>query len=87
LHVRGRRFAYRWMLQDSDAEEPSEGNFTLVEFTLAPDGDGTRLRVVESGFATLDRSEDVRRERFDWNTEGWKGELGELAEYAQKVAA
>ena len=40
-------FAYRW-----DANVPGIGD-TLVEFTLSPEGDGTRVRVVESGFATL----------------------------------
>ena len=29
---------------------PREGNSTLVEFTLSAEGEGTRLRVVESGF-------------------------------------
>ena len=66
-----RRFAYRWGL---DHQEPGEGNSTLVDFTLTPTGDGTRLRVVESGFASLAR------------TEGWWQELGELATYASRVA-
>src|SRR5690349_22705148 len=44
-----RRLAYRWgPLGDLTAE-----NSTLVEFTLKPEGDGTRLRVVESGFDAL----------------------------------
>ena len=48
------RFAYRWApFKDPGGEEPVEGNSTLVEFTLQPEGDGTRLRVVESGFASL----------------------------------
>ena len=40
-------FAYRW-----DANVGGIGD-TLVEFTLTPEGDGTRVRVVESGFASL----------------------------------
>ena len=36
--------------------EPVDGNSTLVEFTLEAEGEGTRLRVVESGFANLDAS-------------------------------
>ena len=48
------RFSYRWApFKEPAGEEPVEGNSTLVEFTLAPEGDGTRLRVVESGFASL----------------------------------
>ena len=52
---------------------------TYVEFTLEPSGAGTRLTVVESGFAQL--SEDGYRKAFDGNTEGWAKELGELADY------
>ena len=50
------RFAYRWARasREPGGDEPADGNSTLVEFTLAPEGDGTRLRVVESGFAALD---------------------------------
>jgi uncharacterized protein YndB with AHSA1/START domain len=82
------RFSYRWApFKDPAGEEPVEGNSTLVEFTLQPEGDGTRLRVVESGFATLDTSEAQRAKNFDGNSEGWAHELGELREYAEKVAA
>ena len=47
------RFAFRWALSRDAA--PAEGNSTSVEFTLAEVGDGTRLRVVERGFAALAR--------------------------------
>jgi uncharacterized protein YndB with AHSA1/START domain len=52
---------------------------TYVEFTLEKAGAGTRLTVVESGFAQL--PEEVYRKAFDGNTEGWAKELGELADY------
>jgi len=82
------RFAYRWApFKDPGGEEPVEGNSTLVEFTLAPEAEGTRLRVVESGFAALATSEERRAENRKGNTEGWAKELGELREYARKVAA
>src|SRR4051794_3223614 len=45
-----RAFAYRW-----DANDPGIGD-TLVEFTLTPEGDGTRLKVVESGWTRLNTS-------------------------------
>jgi uncharacterized protein YndB with AHSA1/START domain len=82
------RFSYRWApFKDPRGEEPVEGNSTLVEFTLEPEGDGTRLRVVESGFSSLATSDRQRAENLDGNTEGWSLELGELHEYAEKVAA
>jgi uncharacterized protein YndB with AHSA1/START domain len=81
------RLSYRWApFKDPGGEEPVEGNSTLVEFTLQPEGDGTRLRVVESGFASLATSEDQRAKNINGNTEGWKAELGELRDYAAKVA-
>jgi uncharacterized protein YndB with AHSA1/START domain len=79
-----RVFAYRW---SSTEEEPREGHSTLVEFSLAAEGDGTRVRVVETGFASLDAPEAEQRRRHEENTEGWRMELGELVEHAAKVTA
>jgi uncharacterized protein YndB with AHSA1/START domain len=79
-----RLFAFRWPLF---GETLAESNSTLVEFSLAPEGDATRLKVVESGFAELAVSEDQQRRHAEENTEGWKGELGHLAEHAARVRA
>ena len=82
------RFSYRWApFADPGGEEPVEGNSTLVEFTLEPEGDATRLRVVESGFASLATSEEQRAKNVESNTGGWEFETNELREYAEKVAA
>jgi len=82
------RFSYRWApFQDPGGDEPVEGNSTLVEFTLTPEGESTRLRVVESGFASLATSEQRRIENHAGNTDGWRQELDELRRYAAKVAA
>jgi uncharacterized protein YndB with AHSA1/START domain len=82
------RFAYRWApFADPSGDEPAEGNSTLVEFTLQPEGDGTRLRVVESGFAALATSEEQRTKNHEGNTDGWAREIDELRQYAEKVAA
>ena len=81
------RFSYRWApFKDPGGEEPDEGNSTLVEFTLQPEGDATRLCVVESGFGSLAASEEQRATNVKGNTEGWERETGELREYARKVA-
>ena len=80
------RFAYRWApFEDPAGEAPEEGNSTLVEFTLAAEGDGTRLRVVESGFTSLAASDEQRATNHASNTDGWRIELGELSGYAAKV--
>ncbi|MBT2187535.1 SRPBCC family protein [Sphingobium nicotianae] len=48
--VPGQRFAFRW--QGGHADNVGYGSLldTLVTFTLAPDGQGTRLKMVHSGF-------------------------------------
>jgi uncharacterized protein YndB with AHSA1/START domain len=81
------RFAYRWLAtQTPDGAEVNEGNSTLVEFTLTSQEGGTRLRVVESGFATLDRSDAERTVHYDSHAGGWPIELGHLVTHAQTVA-
>ena len=63
------------------------GNDTLVEFTLSPEADGTRLRVVESGFAGLATGEERRQANYEDNVGGWRQVVGQLADYAARVAA
>jgi uncharacterized protein YndB with AHSA1/START domain len=71
-----RVFGYTWHIFGLPDDDPRR---TYVEFTLEPDGAGTRLTVVESGFAQL--PEDAYRKAFDGNTQGWASELGELVAY------
>jgi uncharacterized protein YndB with AHSA1/START domain len=78
-------FSYRWAR--SAGIEPAPGNSTLVEFTLIAEGSATRLRVVETGFASLDGSEEDRGTAVKQNTAGWISELGELQEYAERLPA
>jgi uncharacterized protein YndB with AHSA1/START domain len=79
-----RRFAFRWQTREGGF---SDTNSTLVVMTLEAMGTGTRLRVVESGFAELPWSEDARAAYADENTKGWLTELGELLDYAARVVA
>ena len=69
-------FAYTWRLPDLPEDDPRR---TYVEFTLEPEGDGTRLRVVESGFAQLPAH--TRRATYDSHSDGWTRELAELVEH------
>jgi uncharacterized protein YndB with AHSA1/START domain len=50
------RFAFRWPAMDEAQQVRDDWPWTLVEFTLEPLGDGTRLTVVESGFDALPES-------------------------------
>ena len=69
-------FGFTWQIYGLPEDDPRR---TYVEFTLEPADAGTRLTVVESGFAQL--PEDDYRKAYDGNTEGWAKELGELATY------
>ena len=69
-------FAYTWHIYGLPEDDPRR---TYVEFTLEPVGAGTRLTVVESGFAQL--ADDTYRKAFDGNTDGWGRELAELVDY------
>jgi uncharacterized protein YndB with AHSA1/START domain len=68
-----REFAFRW---NRDPAVPFGGGAvsTLVEFSLSPEDGGTRLRLVESGFA-----DDQHRKDHEG---GWDAELAELVAFA-----
>jgi uncharacterized protein YndB with AHSA1/START domain len=69
-------FGFTWQIYGLPEDDPRR---TYVEFTLEPVDTGTRLTVVESGFAQL--AEDAYRKAYDGNTEGWASELSELVDY------
>jgi uncharacterized protein YndB with AHSA1/START domain len=75
--------AYRWA-SAFPGEDLREDNSTLVEFTLTREGDQTRLRVVESGFAALAASEELRSQAVKDNTGGWPQELDALRARAEQ---
>ena len=81
------RFVYRWVLTGDPAAEPTPANSTLTEFTLAADGDGTRVAVIESGFDALDVDAAERAALLASHTTGWAAELDDLAAHALGVAA
>ena len=69
-------FGYTWQIYGLPEDDPRR---TYVEFTLEPSSTGTRLTVVESGFAQL--SAEAHEASVKGNTQGWASELGELVEY------
>jgi len=69
-------FGFTWPIFGLPDDDPRR---TYVEFTLEPTGKGTRLTVVESGFAQL--PDDGYGKAYDGNADGWGRELAELADY------
>ena len=87
LHIEAfeppRRFAYRWLREEATTATPK--NSMLVEFTLDVDGDGTRVRVRESGFDQVDWSDAVKAKYAEDHDHGWQRYLGLLNDYAQRA--
>jgi uncharacterized protein YndB with AHSA1/START domain len=71
------RFSFRW--NHPASEEPAAGNSLLVEFTLAGEGEGTRLRVVESGLDLLAWPDSEKRRYAKEHNGGWGKFLDRLA--------
>jgi uncharacterized protein YndB with AHSA1/START domain len=75
------RFAFRWVQPSLVARLDDS---MLVEFTLEPEGGGTRLRVVESGFDRVDWSDEEKARYAERHTEGWERLLGRLRDFARR---
>ncbi|MDP2623307.1 MAG: SRPBCC domain-containing protein [Actinomycetota bacterium] len=80
-----RLFSFRWTY--SAGETPVDGNSMLVTFDLEPAGDGTRLRLTETGFRERGWESAVLRQRYEENVNGWATFVPRIAEYAASLAA
>lgn len=72
-----RSVTYRWSNDNALDRRPAEldeANSTVFRFTLEPEGEGTRLTVVESGFETTSDP----RSNLDSHRVGWDVELDKL---------
>jgi uncharacterized protein YndB with AHSA1/START domain len=80
---RPRRFAFRWIYD----EAPAAGTSLLVTFDLVPSGNGTKLRLTESGFREKGWEIAVLEQAYREHGEGWDMFVPRLAEYAARLAA
>ena len=77
-------FAFRWRAHGVSPEQPlAPDNSTLVTFTLVPTGEGTRMQLVETGFASLPAA--IRAVAYRENVSGWRVELEELVAYLHQA--
>jgi uncharacterized protein YndB with AHSA1/START domain len=76
------RFCFRWAYPDG--EQPREDNSLLVEFTLTPEGTGTRLTVTETGFAALGKPEQDKADYYQDHDKGWDNHLASLQNYVAR---
>jgi uncharacterized protein YndB with AHSA1/START domain len=74
-----RTFSFRWT---HPADQPAaEGNSLLVTFDLTPSGDGTLLRMTETGFREMGWEAAVLEHQIHEHVTGWDFYLPRLAPY------
>jgi uncharacterized protein YndB with AHSA1/START domain len=80
-----RRFTFRWVAPAGQL--PDAGNSLQVTFDLEPSGDGTILRLTESGWREKGWEAAVLEEAFHDHERGWDLFLPRLQGYAPSVVA
>lgn len=76
-----RRFAFRWPHMDASHKVREDWAWTLVEFTLEPAGDGTRVTVVELGFEAFEA--EARERSLESNTRGWEEQMRNIKAHVE----
>jgi uncharacterized protein YndB with AHSA1/START domain len=73
-------FAFRWISPEPERDMvAAQGHYTTVEFSLEAEGEGTLLRVVESGFAALEGTAAENAALAERHVGGWGMFLERLA--------
>ncbi len=74
-----RTFSFRWTHEPG--ETAAEGNSLLVTFELTPSGDGTLLRMTETGFREMGWEVAVLERQYAEHVTGWDHFLPRLTRY------
>jgi len=77
-----RLLAFEWPHMDDAKQVREDWPWTLVEFRLEPHEGGTRLTVVESGFAALPAG--ARDNSFRLNERGWTEQMSNIAGHVDR---
>ena len=80
-----RLFSFRWGYDDG--QEPGPGNSLLVTFELEPSGEGTRVRMTESGFRERGWEVAVLEEAYREHSEGWDYFVPRLGAYVARLVS
>jgi uncharacterized protein YndB with AHSA1/START domain len=78
-----RLFSFRWVYPED--EDAREDNSLLVTFELSPSGDGTLLRMTETGFREKGWEVAVLEQQYHEHIHGWDHFLPRLVAYAPTV--
>ena len=78
-----RLFSFRWCYADNKVDE----NSLLVTFELTPDGGGTRIRLVETGFREMGWELAHLEAAYQDHVEGWDIFVPRLGEYVARLVS
>src|SRR5262245_3855934 len=70
--------AFRWASHFPGDDSLAAGKTTLVEFAVTRIDDVVTVSVTESGFASIEASEEVRTAGYEGNVSGWREEMNLL---------
>ena len=82
---RPRTFTFRWT--QAPGESGVAGNSLLVTFALSPQGDGTLLRMTETGFREMGWEIAVLEQQYREHEQGWDHFLPRIAPYVARLSA
>jgi uncharacterized protein YndB with AHSA1/START domain len=80
-----RLFSFRWVYEAPDV--PGPGNSLLVTFELEPSGEGTRVRMTESGFRERGWEVAVLEAAYREHVEGWDHFIPRLGAYVARLVS
>jgi uncharacterized protein YndB with AHSA1/START domain len=78
-----RTFTFRWT--HPAGTPPVAGNSLLVTFDLTPSGDGTLIRMTETGFREMGWEIAVLEEQYQDHANGWDHFLSRINPYAARL--
>jgi uncharacterized protein YndB with AHSA1/START domain len=78
-----KRFSFRWCFSDPDRS----GHSLLVTFDLTPTGEGTRIRMTETGFREMGWEIAVLEEQFREHESGWDHYIPVLGTYLAQLVS
>ena len=79
------RFSFRWVYETG--EVPGSSNSLLVTFDLEPAGEGTRVRMTETGFRERGWEGAVLEEAYQEHVQGWDFFIPRLGEYVTRLVS
>lgn len=80
-----RRFSFRWDYEAGAV--PGPGDSILVIFDLEPWGDGTRVRMTETGFRERGWEAAALEKNYQEHVQGWNYFIPRLGEYVARLVS